>query len=207
VSVNGALTLQRRRRVVIAEEASIAHFPSINREEAQRFLNILDNRTDRFTFQTFDDDGDRKNRRLVRTLHGTLEQHFATLVNLNRRGAGAFITINSTNFKGRSTECIVEVRCYFADLDGAPLENIACLGLKPLVITETSPKRFHVFYKIKDAPLSQEHFKRTQQGLATLFGSDPKVCDLPRVMRLPGFVHQKDPANPFITRIVWVRGE
>jgi hypothetical protein len=186
---------------------TVAQFPTINQDEAQRFLRILDERTDRFTFQCFDDNDARKDIRLARTLHGTLDQHFATLVDLSRRGAGAFVTINSTNFKGRSTECIVEVRCYFADLDGAPLENIACLGSKPHVITETSPKRFHVFYKIKDAPLSQEHFKRTQQCLATLFGSDPKVCDLARVMRLPGFVHQKDPTNPFITRIVWVLGE
>jgi hypothetical protein len=49
--------------------------------------------------------------------------------------------------------------------------------------------------------LSEENFKRTQQRLAQLFESDPSVCDLPRVMRLPGFPHQKDPNNPFVTQI------
>ena len=57
-----------------------AHFPFINRDEAQRLLNIVDNRTDRFTFQMFDDDGDRKDGRLARTFHGTLDKNFSTLV-------------------------------------------------------------------------------------------------------------------------------
>ena len=113
------------------------------------------------------------------------------------------MTINTTNFKGRSKECIVEVRGYFADLDGAPYENISRLGLLPHVITETSPGRFHAFYFIEDAPSSEVQFKRTQQSLATLFDSDASVCDLSRVMRLPGFPHQKDPANPFTARIAY----
>jgi AAA domain/RepB DNA-primase from phage plasmid/Primase C terminal 1 (PriCT-1) len=183
------------------EQTSIAQFPTINRDEAQRFLCILDERTDQFTFQLFDDDDARKDNRLARTLHGTLEQHFSTLVDYSRRGAGVFVTINTTNLKARNKECIVEIRDYFADLDGVPPGNIKRLGLMPHLITETSPGRYHAYYMIADAPVDGAYFKQTQQALAGLFDSDPKVCDLPRVMRLPGFPHQKDPANPFITRI------
>ena len=185
------------------ELASIARPASINREDAQRFLGVLDDRTDRFTFQLFDDDDTRKDRTLARTLHGTLNEHYPTMVEYSRRGAGVFVTINSTNFKGRSKECIVKVRSYFADLDGASYENTKQLGLSPHMVTETSPGRYHVFYLISHAPSNDETFKSTQQKLAKLFDSDPKVCDLPRVMRLPGFPHQKDPANPFITRILY----
>jgi hypothetical protein len=39
-----------------------------------------------------------------------------------------------------------------------------------------------------------------QKDLAARFSGDPKVCDLPRVMRLPGFYHRK--AAPFLTRII-----
>ena len=180
----------------------VAQFPIKQREEAERFLGILDDRTQEFTFQTFDDNAERKDLRLARVWHGTLSEHYAELVDYSRRGAGVFVCINATNFKRRTKENIVEVRCYSADLDGAPLENIKLFGLAPNIITETSRGRYGVFYNIADAPLDAEHFKQTQQSLAKLFGSDPSVCDLPRVMRLPGFPHQKDPRRPFVTRIV-----
>jgi RepB DNA-primase from phage plasmid len=180
---------------------SPVQFPTINRADAKRFLAALDDRTDRFTFQTFDDNDQRKDKRLARILHGTLDEHYGTLVEFSRRGAGVFVTINTTNFQGRSVECIVEVRAYFADLDGAPLANVGRLALPPDIITETSAGRYHAFYLVSDAPLSGEHFRQTQQRLANLLDGDSSVCDLPRVMRLPGFPHQKDPSNPFVTRI------
>jgi hypothetical protein len=188
-------------------QAGVTQFPVINRKDADRFLAILDDRTDQFTFQTFDDNRDRKDGRLACIFHGTLDQHFPTLVNLNRHGAGVSVTVNATNFQGRRMECITEVRAYFADFDGVSLDNIKRLALSPQIIVESSPGRYHVYYLVEDAPLDAEHFKRTQLGLATLFDSDQNVCDLSHVMRLPGFLHQKEPANPFITRIVWVLGE
>jgi hypothetical protein len=81
------------------------------------------------------------------------------------------------------------------------------LVLKPHITTQTSPGRYGVFYNIADAPLSEENFRRTQQQLAQLFEGDPSICDLPRVMRLPGFPHQKDPATPYITEIHHIDGE
>jgi AAA domain/Primase C terminal 1 (PriCT-1)/RepB DNA-primase from phage plasmid len=189
-------------KIVMADEQlAIAQFPTINRDHAQRFLNVLDDRTARFTFMVFDDNQSRKDKRLANIRHGTLGALYSELVDYSRRGAGVFVTINETNFRGRRKECIVRVRFYFADLDGAPVKNISRLGLWPHMLTQTSPGRFGVFYKIADAPLDEDNFKRTQQALATLFESDPAICDLPRVMRLPGFPHQKDPRNPFVTQI------
>lgn len=43
-------------------------------------------------------------------------------------------------------------------------------------------------------------FRPLQHALANKFGGDPSVCDLPRVMRLPGFIHQK--RAPFLSRII-----
>jgi hypothetical protein len=183
------------------EPVPIAQFPTIKREDAHQFLLALDNQTNRFTFQLFDDNKDRKDENLARVLHGTLDEHYATLVNYSRRGAGVFVTINETNLRGRTKDCIIGVRSYFADFDGAPKENILRFSLMPHTMTQTSPARYGVIYNIADAPLDEENFKRTQLALAELFESDPSVCDLPRVMRLPGFPHQKDPQKIFITQI------
>jgi hypothetical protein len=43
-------------------------------------------------------------------------------------------------------------------------------------------------------------FKSCQKALAAKFNGDPAVCDLARVMRVPGFWHLK--ADPFQTRLV-----
>src|SRR6516162_5416048 len=166
------------------EQISVTQFPTINREDAHRFLLVLDDRTDRFTFQLFEDHKRGKDKSLARVLHGTLDEHYATLVDYSRRGAGVFVTVNETNFRGRTTDCITAVRSYFADLDGSPLQNIYRFKLSPHIITQTSPGRYGVIYNIADAPLDEENFKRTQLALAELFESDASVCDLPRVMRL-----------------------
>src|SRR5262245_51524972 len=73
---------------------------------AKEFLTGLDPTTDRFTFQTFDDNKDRKSPKLARILHGTLDECFAELVRLNNLGAGIFVTVNATDFRGRSTKNI-----------------------------------------------------------------------------------------------------
>src|SRR5262249_43718021 len=48
-----------------------------------------------------------------------------------------------------------------------------------------------------------EVFERLQKGLAAWFGGDD-VHDLPRVMRVPGFIHKK--AEPFLSHIVAING-
>jgi hypothetical protein len=86
--------------------------PMPDRNEVERFLIALDPRTKQFTFQTFDDDKQRREARKkakqraprARVLHGTLAQYGNTLVKLNQRGAGIFVTINKTVLHGRTYE-------------------------------------------------------------------------------------------------------
>jgi hypothetical protein len=49
---------------------------TIDRAEAMRFLNALEGSATRFTFQTFDDNADRKDPDLARIIHGTLTEVF-----------------------------------------------------------------------------------------------------------------------------------
>jgi hypothetical protein len=173
----------------------------IDRRWAVWFLAVLAPGAESFTFQTFTDcPATRKqNRRgdpLARILHGSLDQHWDALVELSRRVAGIYVCINETDLKGRTAANIVRVRAYFADLDGADLSNLRRFGLRPHIVIQTSVGRYHAYWLIADAPL--DRFQDTQRRLISLMDSDRKVKDLPRVMRLPGFPHQKDPAHPFL---------
>lgn len=162
---------------------------------AERFLQALDP-AGQFTFQTF---GDRvKDPALVRTLNGTFDQHKTELARLNAAGAGVFVTVNQTDGKGRRLENVTAIRAVCLDLDGPPLPE--SWDLEPHVITGTSPGRFQCWLFVTEGfPLDK--FEAVQKALATRYGGDPSVHDLPRVMRLPGFIHQKkEPFQSWIIR-------
>jgi hypothetical protein len=164
---------------------------------AKAFLNALDP-TGTFTFQTFDDNKERKDGRLARILHGTLDEHLATLTKLQQQGAGVFVMVNEGDGKGRAATNVLRVRAHVLDLDGAPLEPAMQSELPPHIVVESSPQKWHAYWLIKDCPLGE--FKVRQHALAARFKGDKAICDLPRVMRLPGFWHQKD--TPFQTRLI-----
>ncbi len=171
---------------------------------ANEFLQQLDPRGI-FTFQTFDDDKHRKAANLARVLHGTLAQHAPLLEKLQQQGAGVFVMVNEGDgiiHDGKKT-CrvaanVINIRSLFVDLDGSPLQPVLDAH-HPDIVVESSPLRWHGYWLTNDCPLA--HFKMRQQQIAAKFKGDPKVNDLPRVMRLPGFFHQK--AEPFMTRMVF----
>ena len=154
-------------------------------DEARVFLDYLRAHSGgAITFQTFDESG-RNRGDMVRVLHGDLDLHAGTLAKLNTQGAGIFAMVNRGDGKGRTSANVQSVRAYFADLDGAPLAPVKASTLKPHLLIESSPNRWHAYWLVVDAPL--DRFKTVQQAIAERFNADPKVCDLPRVMRLPGF--------------------
>jgi hypothetical protein len=182
-----------------------------DRDTVEAFLSALDPSAVQWTFQTFDDNKLRDQAykkkhghadpRFVKIIHGSLDRCWDELVKRNRRGAGIYITVNETNFKGRETKNIVRVRAVFIDLDGAPFPE--SLHLPPTIIVESSPGRWHVYWLVKDCPLDQ--FESIQKRLIKHYGSDPKVCDLPRVMRIPGFFNHK--ADPVYSQLLRACGD
>jgi hypothetical protein len=169
-----------------------------NPSEAERHLKILDPTVTNFDFRTFDDNAERDDPKLTRVFYGPLAQYADELKYLNDRGAGVFVTVNETDGKGRKAENIIRARAQFADLDGAPLEPVLQNTVKPHIIVETSPKRFHPYWLVKDMPLGD--FTSVQKAIIKRFNSDPAIHDLPRVMRLSAFYHRK--REPFLVRII-----
>jgi hypothetical protein len=150
------------------------------------------------TFQTFGEGDAKGTRDLNRIMHGTLAQHRQTLAQLNTRGAGIFWMANAGDCKGRKASNVQRIRALFVDLDGAPLEPVTASPLAPHAIVESSPNRWHAYWRVSDCPLPI--FPAYQKALAARFHADAKVHDLPRVLRLPGFEHRK--GEPFASHIL-----
>ena len=156
-------------------------------ELAKHFLQLLDPKATAFTFQTLDDNQDRKSTKLNKVLHGSLEKHWQTLTSLSTDGAGVFVTINETDLTGRKEANINRVRAVFVDTDGAPQEPIE--KYSPHIVVETSPGRYHNYWLVNGCPLTE--FKEAQTRMIEAWGTDKAINDLSRIMRLPGFPHQK----------------
>jgi len=131
----------------------------MDRQAAETFLNHLDPDAVAFTFQTFTDSDQKKetygrnprtgnvNDPLAKVLDGTLDERYATLVDLSHAGAGIFVTVNKTRLSGRrNANNITEIRAYFVDCDGVPEDDIgasvALLGLTPHIVTRSSPRKY-----------------------------------------------------------------
>ena len=184
--------------ILPSNPAPVNYCGEVDLWQAGRFLEILAG-NEPVTFQTFADRKDIQSPpSLARILQGTLERHAQELMRLNSMGAGIFVMVNKGDGRGRRAENVIGVRAPFVDLDGAPLKPVLEAPLRPDMIVETSPGRYQVYWKVNGIKLCE--FSFFQQELAHRFGGDPKVKDLPRVMRIPGFFHLK--GDPFLVRII-----
>jgi hypothetical protein len=190
---------------------------AIDRAEAERFLSLIGRGDAAHTFQCFDDSKARREARAERNkvhkqrgeeeekdpfaiiFHGTLTEHFDDLVRLNNAGAGIFVTVNRTDFGGRSKKNITKVRALFVDRDDRNKPRPAN-GRVPQVVVESSARGEHEYFIVDGCKL--DDFTGKQKALIELYDSDRSVHDLPRVMRLPGFFHRKE--TPHLVRIITV---
>lgn len=172
-------------------EQTIADGLQPDRTAAAVFLQWIEPEAGSFCFRTFPDLGNGAGHNYT----GTLAQHAEALAADNATGHGVFAVISAGGHKARD---ITRVRAVFADLDGAPLEPVLAFALQPHMVVESSPGRFHAYWLCDGLPLAQ--FADVQRSIAARFGSDPSVIDLPRVMRLPGFIHAK--GSPFLSRVL-----
>jgi hypothetical protein len=161
-------------------------------EMARRFLKTLDPNAANFTFQTFDDNYDRKAVNLPRIYNCSLDECYENLKQLNRQGAGVYVTVNATNLRGRKKEDIDRVRAiWHEDDDGVN----ASFPVDPNIVVDSSPGKFHRYFLTHcltaNDQLAKNEFDTVQQVLVDKYGSDPKAADISRVLRLPGFYHTK----------------
>lgn len=125
-----------------------------------------------------------------RNAFGILRKHRAALLAANRKGAGIFMTVNTLTGNARNNESATAVNAVFIDIDGTmTYGDIQALNPQPHAIVQSSRKRYHAYWKVKD--MRVEEFTAVQKALAQRFNTDASVVDVARVMRVPGTLHFK----------------
>jgi len=171
---------------------------------AKAFLEALDPSASAFTFQTFSEGSSYAKIMGASILHGSIDDVGQRLSELNNAGHGIFVMVNEGDLQGRSARNVIRVRAHVLDLDGAPLQPVLDSSLSPHIIVQSSPGKWHAYWLVDECPLGE--FKARQHSLAARFNGDTAVCDLPRVMRLPGFWHLKG-GTPFQTTLLMPKYE
>ena len=183
-----------------SDQPGSATGPERDRSAAAQFLRLLDPAARDFSFQTFHDlmKGQDADPSLARSTTDRTE-----VLRLYERGAGAYVTINETDLAGRSSENIKRVRAIWQEDDeghGGPFP------LDPSLVVESSPGKFHRYWLIADHWPADEQgradFAAVMQRMVESYGSDQNAKDICRVLRLPGFLHRKDPTRSHMVRIV-----
>jgi RepB DNA-primase N-terminal domain len=170
--------------------------PVRDREATRQFLHLLDPTARDFTFQTFAEPNSH-NAGLARSTSDRAE--VVRLYELG--GAGVYVTINETDLTGRKRENIKRIRAIWQEDDdghGGPFP------LEPSVVVESSPQHFHRYWLTADGWPADEQgradFAAVMERMVTSYGCDKNAKDLSRVLRVPGFLHRKDPARPHMVR-------
>jgi Protein of unknown function (DUF3987)/Primase C terminal 2 (PriCT-2)/RepB DNA-primase from phage plasmid len=176
---------------------------TLDYEQSRRFLKVLNPENKGLTFQTFDDQKERKNLALARVIQSPPPAR-NELSDLNEQGAGIFVTVNDTDGKGRKSKNITRVRSVWQedddDFDGA-------FPLDPSMVVQTSPGHFHRYWRVADDWPADERgradFAAVMERMVESYGSDKNAKDIARVLRFPGFLHRKG-TTPHLVRIVEV---
>lgn len=133
---------------------------------------------------------------------GTLPQLWETLCNYNNGGYGIFVNINEMDGSGRKELANVSaIRCQAVDLDNLSAEQnyhaAAAWQPAPAFAVQSSHGKFHVYWTTS-RHTNSDGFTLLQRKLRALFDGDKSIIDPTRVLRLPGMLHLKNPAQPHL---------
>jgi hypothetical protein len=175
------------------------HAPSPCIGQARRYLDLLAGSDAAHCFQPYHDlyPNDPQTAWLRRVVYGRLGDVWPELVARQTKGAAIAVTMAETDGRGRKSANMVRPRAVWIEADGA-LERP--LPLPPTIAVETSPGRRHYVYMAPN--LAWDVWHGVQDVLIADYGSDPCAAHRTQVLRLPGTLHLKDPADPHLVDIV-----
>lgn len=123
----------------------------------------------------------------------------------NAQGFGIFATVNS--FAGpRRKENLTRINAWAVDMDEGTKEQqgekLVQSPVMPTCVVETK-RGYQAYWYAQDGTGADTWNAIVLERLVPHFGADKNARDLCRILRVPGFLHLKDPSDPFMVRIVW----
>lgn len=165
-------------------------------EQAQAFYHALTGDPNpAMTWQTFCD-YDKTRKDLARWWCGYLDP--VTLADEQSQGKGVFTVINGG---GRYSADITQFRAVFMDSDGIPFPDRWVV--EPHAIVYRDPTHYHAYWFL-DGDCAAAEWSIAQKQIALHYGSDDSIFNPDRVMRVPGFAHQKDLSNPQLYELMYL---
>lgn len=136
-------------------------------------------------------------------------------------GCGVYFAPNA--FDGRRRlERLLQIRAVYLDLDVAKegdglaasaiearkeqaLVDLVLADIRPHAVIETKNGLQPLWLVRTGADIDEalKLFRRAMRALLLRFGGDPGAKDPTRLLRLPGFLHLKNPAEPFRCTLLW----
>lgn len=129
---------------------------------------------------------------------------------LQKKGLEIFFMVNEGDgvvYPGnkipRSQENVRTLSACFIDTDSAPWPKVKAFldekKLTPSYVVETSPGKFHVYFLLNPIEATTPNVRKwqaAQAALAHVKGSDTSMTDYAKVLRVPNFLHLKNPSKP-----------
>lgn len=135
-----------------------------------------------------------------RNIVGSLQEVYQQLIDYNQQGWGVFVCINAMDGQGQTLGNIHHIRTHVVDLDNVFTSNAMYMRAlatqpSPHFAVQTSPNKFHIYWLVEPYQ-GNEYYSAVQRKLRQLYDGDKAVVDASRVLRVPGFYHNK--ADPIM---------
>jgi len=168
----------------------------------ERFLELLTGTCDPNVCWRFLPDSPRAkedNHEFVkRNFEGRLSDVRDDIIDYQLQENGIFVIVNAG---GHKREAINKIRALFIDCDNRPQPD--AWHVPPDFLVVRSPTHWHAYWRVEQCPL--DLFTSAQRRLIAHYNSDPAIHDLPRVMRVPGTIHLKEPGDPVPVHLTILR--
>jgi predicted P-loop ATPase len=127
--------------------------------------------------------------------------------NLPNDYRAVFLTLFTTDETGgRKGENTIDPLAIMADYDGGvepPTDDrLTELGLPLPTVLAKSGGGYHLWWFLKEDSCTKQQRHDVVVAIAAVTGADPAMKDAARVLRLPGSIHLKNPADPKIVTIL-----
>ena len=133
---------------------------------------------------------------LASVFKATLDEAEGRISAAQERGYGVFVNVNETDGGGGKVN-VTRVRAVYAEFDKGEYTEPP---IKPTFVVQSKNGK-HLYWVLTDV-ITAGQAEDLLRRITAKLGSDPKIKDVSRVLRVPGTLHQKDPNDTYEVSLI-----